>query len=235
VFILNCDNFKKNKFIAGTTPVTNKAKMSEESNALNALLSIRINLDSEVYRKTNFGEPPQIAIWLEQPEKNVVRTIWVTRRLAKADWVGKVECLTALPYWISRYKIESGSSDPPTFREPLEDAITGATEKKEILATSKISANSKWDYYVEVNVSADYNINFPAVFENGWPDPDGNGQPSLIYKGQIDGCVGEVSLPILIGRTKQWGSVEGIISDLSKVTTAKNIIKTCQVSCQLIK
>ncbi len=196
-----------------------------------AVLNFTLTLNPDIYKATNYGEPPQIAIWLEKPDSGIVRTVWVTRRIGKSDWNGKVECLTALPYWVNCYNIETETEGPPTSFNPLSDVITGATPKKELVAKTGVLPGSFWNYYIEVNVSADYNKTFPAMLDDAWPDPDGNGQPSLVYKGAIEAVDGAYDIPLLVGRTEQWDSTDTLNSDLSGITNAKDIISSLKVTC----
>ena len=136
----------------------------------------------------------------------------------------------ALPYWVSRYNKETATSGPPTFFEPVIDAITGATPKQDIMVKANVPPGSKWNYYIEVNVSGDFNVSFPSTLENGTPDPQGNGQPSLIYQGQIEVIDGASDVPKLIGRTAQWQPIDYIIADLEDITTAKNLFSKIEVS-----
>ncbi len=232
-FLTNLSCYEKNDRavseeveVISTTEERTKAIIANE-----ARLTFLLILNPEVYRATDYGEPPQIAIWLEQPVSGRIRTVWVTRRTAKGDWAGKVECLTALPFWVSRYNLETETKGPPTFRMQLTDAITGATPKHELTINTSIPKGSEWDYYIEVNVSADYNEAFPAILWNGMPDPDGNGQPSLVYSGQVRAHSRVDSIPQLIGRTKQWQTVDHIVDDIIKITSAKNLFSKIEVSC----
>jgi hypothetical protein len=81
------------------------------------------------------------------------------------------------------------------------------------------------------NVSGDFNRHFPSIQDDGVEDPQGNGQPSLIYQGRITAKVGARSFPRLIGRTDQFDPVDHIIQDLKGVTSAKQILPVIDVSC----
>ena len=90
---------------------------------------------------------------------------------------------------------------------------------------------SKWVCFVEVNLSGDFNGDFPFRDTNGMPDPEINGQPSLIYQGKIKAIPNQIGYLKLIGRTDQWVAVDHIIKDLSGITTAKNAITNLLVTC----
>jgi len=197
-----------------------------------AVLTFELELDKHTYQDSNWGEPPQIAIWLEEVGTDNIRTVCVTRRTGKGKWLGKAKCLVSLPYWVSRYNKESGTTGPPSPRQPVVDAITAATPKQGLVAMTTVPAGSKWNYFIEINVSGDFNNIFPWMIADGAPDPDGNGQPSLIYRGQIKAVAGEKDVPKPIGRTKQWDPVDYIIPDLNGMTKAQELLSKIEVSCQ---
>ena len=214
---------------AGTGGCPAESEKMEE--APQVLLSFSMKLNQELYIDSYWGEPPQVAIWLETPEGDEIRTVWVTRRTAMGDWVGKLECPVALPFWVGRYNQETNTQGAPTPREPAPSAVTGATPKLEIKAQAKVPSSSLWNYYIEVNVSGDFNDGFPSMTPAEVMDPYGNGQPSLIYKGQIKAEPGSSSVSVLIGRTDQWEPAEDLISDLSDITTAKRLFLNMEVRC----
>lgn len=212
----------------GSNLVKNSNFINEDQNSATLIFSLTLN--SEVYKASNYGEPPQIAIWLENRDSGIIRTVWVTRRLGKSDWDGRVECLTALPYWVSRYNIASDTKGPPTTFDPLSDAVTGATPKKALTVTTSVIPGSYWNYFVEVNLAADYNDRFRAMLADGQPDPDMNGQPSLIYKGFIEAVNGRFNIPVLIGRSEQMDAIDTVNVDLSGITSAKDVISKIKLS-----
>ncbi|MEN8152576.1 MAG: hypothetical protein ABFR75_01015 [Acidobacteriota bacterium] len=180
-------------------------------------LIINIELDKKIYDYSDYGEPPQVAIWLEDLENNEIRTIYVTRRTAENDWYGKTECPVSLPLWQSRKK------------KNLPDGVSGATEKNFIKRSLQIKKDITFNIFIEVNVAGDYNRNFPANFENGSPDPQGNGQPSIIYRGKIKINKGERTIPEVIGRSMQLDPVKDVISDMKGITSALKVIKKIEV------
>jgi len=194
-------------------------------------LLFRLKVDRKVYIQSDWGQPPQLAIWLEQPGGHKIKTLWVTHRTGAGEWRGKADCPVSLPYWVSRYNKETKTTGPPTFQQPVADAITQPTPRTEFRATTTVRRGSTWDYFVEVNVSGDFNRDFPSIQDDGVEDPQGNGQPSLIYQGRITAKVGARSSPKLIGRTDQFEPVDHIIKDLKSVTSAKQILPVIDVSC----
>ena len=186
-------------------------------------ITIEIHINRAVYRQSSLGEAPQLAVWLENPESGEIRTLWVSHRMAKADWVGKIECLSCLPLWTNRYKQKYRTAAPPTREAPLTEGISGATPKEKLVIRADFPAENSWDIFIEMNVSGDYNRFFPANDEWGVPNQEGNGQPSLIYKGTIN----PEKPPILIGYTMKNGEIN---YDLSPITTARKVIESIRIS-----
>ena len=180
-------------------------------------------LNRDEYIMTNWAEPPQFAIWLENSESGKIRTVWVSSDTGTDTWDGRVGCPVSLPYWVSRYGRERGDGIGPTNRNPVPDALTGPTPTLEHESNLRIEEGEQWSYFVEVNVSGDFNEKFPQYF--GFEeDRYGNGQPSIVYRGEIDLGTGVVTEARLIGRTEQEWPVSELNPDLSGITSAKNLL-----------
>ena len=192
------------------------------------ILNFSLSLNPDIYTQTTFKRTPQFAIWLEDPAYGKIRTVWVTQTIG----TGQMARPVALPYWVSRWNIETQSSGFPTPHNPVVDAVTGATPTLDFATETKVPINSEWDYYIEINASTDYNSIFAATLEDGTSDLHHNGQPSIIYKGKITALPGQWSIPQLIGRTDQLQSVSYIIPDLEGITTAKNLLSRIEVTCR---
>ena len=105
------------------------------------------------------------------------------------------------------------------------DGITAATPKDTVLTTAvEVWRDTRWDYFIEVNCAGDFNEDFPMVKNDGTPDHVGNGQPSLVYRGSILALPDEKDVPHLVGRTDQWSAVDSLITDLSGITTAEELL-----------
>jgi hypothetical protein len=197
-------------------------------------LVFSIHQNRHIYEASIYGEPPQFAIWLQDSHSGMVKTVFVTYRTGHGDFEGKSEVPVALPAWIGAFQKETGRSDLPTPRKPVDIAVTGATEKAPgISKRVLVPEGSTWNYYIEVNVAGDFNPAFPSYQDNGAFDPDGNGQPSLVYQGTIEAVQGNRSVPQLVGRTEQMYISTTINPDLSGVDTAKELFKKIEVSCTL--
>ena len=56
-----------------------------------------IHQNKEAIYLSTFAEPPQFAIWLENPRTGSNKTVFVTGRVSKGDWEGKKNVPVALP------------------------------------------------------------------------------------------------------------------------------------------
>jgi lysophospholipase L1-like esterase len=196
-------------------------------------LRFDLMLDPDIYTKSHYKKPPQFAVWLEEAAKGKIRTVWVTSKTGTGSWGSDVVRTVSLPYWVTRWNIETQSRSYPTLENPVINAVTGATPKVDIAVEALVPSKSLWNYFVEVNVSGDYNDAFPVKRQDGKQDRQGNGQPSIIYRGTITSSPGRHSSPQLIGRTEQFQNVKYIITDMEGITTARDLFSTIEVSCQL--
>jgi len=193
-------------------------------------LQFSLSLDPQVYAQSHYKKPPQFAIWIEDAAGEQIRTVWVTEKTGAGSWGRKTIRPVSLPYWVSRWNKETGNTGDPTLDNPAADAVTGATPKQDFTCRATVPAASKWNYFIEVNVSGDYNGSFAAVSKDGKRDRNGNGQPSIVYKGQITALSGQHSEPKLIGRTDQFERVGGVIADLDGISDAKDLFSKIEIT-----
>jgi hypothetical protein len=193
-------------------------------------LEFSLSLDPQVYAQSNYKKPPQFAIWIEDAAGEKIRTVWVTEKTGAGNWGGKTVRPVSLPYWASRWQKETGRSGDPTPDNPAADAVTGATPKQDLTCRTEVPAGTKWNYFIEVNVSGDFNDSFAAVSKDGKQDRNGNGQPSIVYKGQITALPGQHSEPKLKGRTDQFEDVNSIISDMEGISNAKDLFSEIEIT-----
>jgi len=210
-----------------TTPTALANSTNEEPDTI--FLSIRLTLDQKVYDYTDYGEAPQIAIWMEEAGTGRIRTLFVTHRTAKGEWHGKIECPVSLPYWVSRYMKETGASGAPSHKSPLPDALSGATPQKDFHLEIPFQKGSQWSLFIEVNASGDYNRVFPSMLDNGVPDSQGNGQPSLVYKCDIQGIPNQTFIPRIAGRSLQMDATGQLIENLEGMDTAKKLFSDMEI------
>jgi len=210
-------------------PVANR---SHEKPIRTVDVTFEIDLNEQVYQGSRYGNPPQLAIWLQNQEDHRIRTVMVTHRMGACDWNGKAECGVALPYWVGFYNRQTGTSGPPTSEYPAPDAVTYATPKDLVTVRTSVPEGSRWNYFIEVNVSGDFNADFPDLCDDGRKDRDGNGQPSLVYCGTIEAVGGAISRPAVLGHADQHEPVTRLTKSTEGITTALELLKPIAVSCQ---
>jgi len=185
-------------------------------------LEFLLRIDKDIYEMSDFGEPPQIVVWIKVDGKKGIKTVGATRRVAMDDWKGKIKCPTALPIWKSLSKSE----------KYLPDAYTCPTPKDGLfICKTRVNRGKIVECFIELNLSGDFNLSFPYRDDNGMPDPEVNGQPSLIYYCKFKARDGVKKDFKLIGRSEQFNPVEEIIRDLKGLTSAKKILENALVRC----
>ena len=158
----------------------------------------------------------QCAVWLEDADGNYVRTLYVTQRASKRNWIfgpkaGRPE---SLPVWYHAAKYESAKGAPVNSDV---DAVTAATPKGGVSFTAEIG-DGTYVIKAEFNTSFDYN-DFYTKKNSGV-----NGQPSVVYEAKIPSGAGREIVLSLTGTGSEDGSDGKIYTDVSKLTTAKTIV-----------
>ena len=195
-------------------------------------LRFSLTQDPDIYEESDYGEPPTMAIWLEDEQTKSFRSVYVTYRGATGNYYGKVECPVALPVWIGVWRREFSKEGFPTPRDPAPESITGATSLTgEVTAEVEVPKGKKYRYYIEMNVAGDFNRSFPLETEDSRLDYNGNGQPSLIYRGEIMAEPGNRSTPEPCGRTDQHQFTGELIADLAGMDSALECLKKIEVVC----
>ena len=218
ILLLVCSNKNKQTVIKTNSKKTGKS------------ITIKITKGDQWGFKQKFGISkltiiPQIAIWIEDLDENLIDTLYVTKKFAKQKWAfakydpDKIMRAQSLPYWLNKY-IGSGNM-APTKNNPLEDCVTAATPKGDFTLQSKIDNNiSKFVIFSEINSSFDENENYSNN------ETEYNGQPSLIYSAIIDLSDNKKEYKMtIIGHGGEKGSDGNLYNDLSTITNAKDIIK----------
>jgi hypothetical protein len=181
---------------------------------------------------------PQIAIWTEDLEGNFLSTIYVSEKLATQSWTaaGGNRRKEALPCWsYAQGKQYVDGLYLPTKKEPLPDAVTGATPKSSFVANLQMSEDIKlFVVKCEFNHSTDFNEYYPKDARVGDTNYSGgklgSGQPAVIYQTVIELNSGKKEFKgKLIGHSSPDGSDGKIYPDTSQLTTALNIVKEITV------
>jgi hypothetical protein len=190
-------------------------------------LEFRIRMNPDLIQVSTYGEPPTFAIWLEN-RRGELENIYVTHRAYENDWEGKPEVPVALPYWF--HLNETGSfSDKNGFLQT--DAVTGATPR-DVSFTIRVEVprDSLFQCWIEMNLSGDYNDFYKETDPvNRTSDEYGNGQPALIYSGEINSIPGQQVVPEILGMSLTSDSTKNIIWPLEGITTADKVFRSIEI------
>ncbi len=219
-------------------------------------MSNKLQLTIDVLRSEHYWHP-QMAIWVEDEGGNYVKTLFVSKATAKGlffggrskdnfktfdeskDVSGDYRRVNALPVWSYKRAVEyaDGLYVPP-INNPLPDAITGATITNNFQLLSSIEERSKFHLKIEINVAFDDNEYYSAYdFPDDKTFHSGTGQlgqPSIIFDALIDMNDNKnYYLMQLIGHGHYSGQNGNINSDISTLTTAKQIIERIVVGVKM--
>ena len=186
-------------------------------------LQINIHQNKELIYLSTFAEPPQFAIWLEDPETQQRITVFVTHRVAVGDWEGKANVPVALPRWFELFKMADPNKADAEKVPPL--AVTGATPKDDYFSVrAEVKPGSKWICWVEMNLAGDFNEAFPEQdIKNFQVDEFSNGQPALLYRADVTAVEGQKFNFKLAGQSI-WENGETRVESVSEgITTAKKV------------
>ena len=188
-------------------------------------IQINIHQNKEIIYLSTFAEPPQFAIWLENPDNHKCQTVFVTRRTAIDDWEGKASVPVSLPHWAELFKVKNkGRNDADANKEPSL-IVTGATPMDDYFSIrAEIKPGSKWICWVEMNLAGDFNEVFPEQnIDNYEVDEFSCGQPALLYKSEITAEEGLTFNFELAGQTIWKNGITTIEPVSPGVTSAKNV------------
>lgn len=161
---------------------------------------------------------PQIAIWAEDLEGNLLRTLYVTQNFATQQWGfagGQKDDQPfrpeSLPYWMHKFAASGGQI--PTKNTPLPDAVTAASPKQNFVLRSKLPVGpASIALLLEVNNGADKNAVFPED------------QPALVYRAVVQtDAPGEYTMQP-IGHSHPTGADGALTEDLNGLTTALQML-----------
>jgi hypothetical protein len=180
---------------------------------------------------------PQMAFWLEDEKGIFVGNIYITYRSATSKWVGgkDIRRPAALPVWSHKQGVQCKDGlYMPDREHSLSDAVTGATPKQSFTKGWSIPEGlPPWKYVIkaEVNNSFDYNERYQKDLPENDPDFNAeNGQPSVIYKGEmVFGPKGTKILLKLCGHGHPAGKDGKIYTDMRGITNAREIVRSIAV------
>jgi hypothetical protein len=164
---------------------------------------------------------PQMAVWLETSEGRFVRTLSVSDKSARDEWIGTASRPEALPVWRAA---SAGGTGAGAAADAAADAVSGATPAGSAERATGIPQGLMPGEYVvklEANTSFDYNAAYPETDKRTGV----NGQPSLVYGGKIAvGKSGSRAELVPIGTGSLDGSDGGIKPGVDGLTTALEMI-----------
>lgn len=188
---------------------------------------------------------PLFAFWVEDTDGNYIQTLYVSKSIAtstferaendKGKWeTGIQRRPAALPYWShKRGIIASDGLYLPTKENPVPDVYTGATPPgsfKLITRTDEL-ISKPFRVLLEINQSWDWNDYWHNDKFPGDKEYATSSQPSLIYSVIIDPVRLSSQYEFeLIGHGHHSGKDGSLNTDLTTISTAKNIAKNIRLT-----
>ena len=178
---------------------------------------------------------PQVAIWIEDESGTLLNTLYVSSALATNNFFA-IDGSTprrpeALPVWSHRRGVKAADDlYAPDDDTQLADGVTAATPNTNFILSSGFDASgdSRIRVMLEVNASFDWNETY---HENAFPDDpiySGSGyvgQPALLFATPfIDPQEDNILKMSLVGRGHHSGQDGEIYTDLSGITTARDLV-----------
>ena len=196
------------------------------------LIQIDIHQNKKIIHLSNFAEPPQFAIWLENPATKELKTVFVTHRVAKGDWEGKANVPVALPLWFKLFRGNKNQGEAIPREKRSEMAITGATPKSDYFSLRvEVEPGSEWICWIEMNLAGDFNDAFPEIdLKTLREDEFSNGQPALLFRTDIKAVEGAKFTPEIISQSTWIKGIVNVEPVSEGITTAKNVFDDVRIS-----
>jgi hypothetical protein len=218
---------------------------SKESTEINMSISIKSDHTAMQYRISFLNgkgyNAPTFVLWSEDMNGAYLKTHYITKYYASgvfghekindSTWKpvpGPSYQPAALPYWTYRKGLINNETLIPTPENPFIDACTGATPEQNFEIILPKKNKNAFRLLFEVNQTGDWNSYWT---NNKYPESSAyknSAQPSVIYAVIIDEDMNEFTLnPIGHGDPK--GESGKLFTDLSSLTTAKDIFKSIKI------
>lgn len=196
------------------------------------LIQIDIHQNKKLIYLSTFAEPPQFAIWIEDPKTHECKTVFVTHRVAVGDWEGKANVPVALPQWFKLFRKNGKSTKVADGKKESDLAVTGATPKGDYFTVrAEVKPETEWICWIEMNLAGDFNDAFPAFDRDKFKEDEFScGQPALLYKADIKAIENMKFTPILEAQSVWENSIVTVEPVSEGITTAKNVFDTLQIS-----
>jgi len=196
------------------------------------LIQVDIHQNKELIYLSTFAEPPQFAIWLEDPVTKELKTVFVTHRVAIGDWEGKANVPVALPQWFKQFRGNGNPGNEPASGGGSDFVVTGATPKEDYFSIRvEVKPGTEWLCWIEVNLAGDFNDAFPEFDREAFMEDEfSNGQPALLYRAEVKAVENTKYKPVLTAQSI-WEDGLARIEPVSEgITTAKNVFDTINIS-----
>lgn len=196
------------------------------------IIQVDIHQNKKLIHLSSFAEPPQFAIWLENPGTKELKTVFVTHRVAIDDWEGKTNVPVALPQWFKLFRGNgSRGRDLLTAKDP-DMAITGATPKDDYFSIRvEVKPGSEWICWIEMNLAGDFNEAFPEYNTDAYlEDEYSNGQPAILFKADIEAIENRTYTPVLTAQSIWENGLVRVEPINDKITSARYVFDTIRIS-----
>lgn len=196
------------------------------------LIQVDIHQNKKLIHLSTFAEPPQFAIWLENPVTNELKNVFVTHRVAIGDWEGKANVPVALPQWFRLFKGNGNPSVSSGTRREDDLVVSGATPKADYFSVRvEVKPESEWICWIEMNLAGDFNEAFPE-FDSQLLQEDefSNGQPAILFRSDVKAVENNGYNPVIAAQSV-WENGSVRIEPVSDgITTARYVFDTINIS-----
>ena len=195
------------------------------------VIQIDIHQNRELILLSTFAEPPQFAIWLENPATKEVKTVFVTHRVAAGDWEGKANVRVALPQWFRQFRGNGNPGNESSSAKGPDMAISGATPKEDYFSIRvEVKPETEWICWIEMNLAGDFNDAFPEFNrEEHEEDEFSNGQPALLFRANVRAVENLQVTPVITGQSI-WENGTVRVEPEEGITTARDVFDEIRIS-----
>jgi hypothetical protein len=196
------------------------------------IIQVDIHQNKKLIYLSTFAEPPQFAIWLENPETKELKTIFVTHRVAVGDWEGKANVPVALPQWFKQFRGNGNPAKESVSANGSDLAITGATPKEDYFSIRvEVKPGSAWICWIEMNLAGDFNDAFPEFDREEYKEDEfSNGQPALLFRAKIRAIEDSTFTPVIVAQSIWEKGVASVEPVSEGITTAKDVFDEIRIS-----
>ena len=219
-------------FIAGLIIIAIVAGVTIARTWGRTVIQVDIHQNKDLIHLSTFAEPPQFAIWLEDPVSKELKTVFVTHRVAVGDWEGKANVPVALPQWFRIFRGNGEKVEDSGSVTGSDLVISGATPKDDYFTIRiEVKPESQWICWIEMNLAGDFNEAFPEIdSDSHLEDEFSNGQPALLFKADISAIENTEYKPSLFAQSL-WNNDSVMIEPVNDgITTARNVFDTIRIS-----